>query len=721
MKKGFIHQLLGSSMLALVLAGLGQNCIDVEAATKMTFKVTSADFGANGTDLKADSAQIQKALDMAKSVEGTVKIIIPAGTYYLDESLMIYSNTDLILEDETVIKRYPGYSSVMLMNGADFDNKTEEYERSGNFTITGGTWDGTVTEGALNKEDSLFYFGHAQDITISDVQIQNGYGPHLIEFTGVKDVTISNKVTLKNYLGAEGGGQEAIAFRVVTDSEIGNYKPYDYTPCKNITVKGCTISYPSGIGVTSDKDGALMQNIVIEENILSNLTDTGILLQGCSNGAVTKNTITGSPDTGIGVKDSKNTQINANTIQNCIAAGIYAENSETVINERNVLSGCSGNGISIKNPVSAEITANRIMENTNGNGISVINGNSFTKIKENYITDVGDYGIIMYYGNGSEITNNTITNFKKCGISIQKSLTENERSSLVKIHSNKITNGETGIEVLNADTTTVSNNIIKETTVAGIKMTEDCENSVIKNNNSEGNIEIEDSSAVLSGNKEGANGLAKSEEDGQWYYYKNGKVDTSYNGLVQYENVWYYIENGVLNWNFKNLYCYKGIWYYINGGKVDFTYTNLVKYNGAWYYVKGGTIAWNHTGLVKNSAGWFYVKNGKIDWSYTGLVKHNGVWFYVKGGVLDFSYTGLAKHNGAWYYMKNGVLNWSKVGLVKHNGAWYYVKNGIVDWSKTGLVKNNGAWFYVRNGKIDWNKTGLVKHNGSWFYEKGGL
>ena len=719
MKKGFGKKILSSSLLAILLAGSLPGNMESEAATTMTFNVTGADFGADGTDLMSDAVQIQKALDTARSIEGTVNIKVPAGTYYLDRKLTIYSNTNLMLDDETIIKRMPGYSSVMLMNGSDYSGVTEEYEKSGNISVSGGTWDGTVAEGSENKEEKLFYFGHGYNISLDNILIKNGYGPHLVEFTGVNKATVTN-VTLKNYLGEEGRGAEALAFTVVTGDAKEEFKPYDYTPCMNITVTNCEVSYPSGISVYSDTDGSAITNITIQENVLSNLTGTGIVLTGCEGADISLNTISASPEIGISAEESLSMEIYSNTIANCKKAGIYAINSKTLL-KGNVLSGCEGTAISIKNPLSAEITGNRVKDNPNGDGITIVNGNYATKITDNYISDVGDYGIIMYYGEQTNMTNNTITNFKKCGISIQKSLSENERSSSVTIHSNKISNGETGIEVVYADQSVISNNIIKDTTVAGIVLSADCENSTVKRNQSDAPIEILDETAVLTDNVEGTNGLVWSEEDGQLYYYKNGKPDPTYTGLAQYENIWYYLEKGAINREFSSLYYYKGIWYYVNQGVVDFTYTGLVKYNGGWFYVEGGTIAWSYTGLAKNEAGWFYVKSGKIDWSYTGLVKYYNVWFYVNKGTLDRSYAGLVKYNNAWYYVEKGQINWKQTSLVKHNGLWFYVENGAVNFKYTGLVKHNGGWFYVKSGAIDWSYTGLVKHNNAWFYVKGGV
>lgn len=724
MRKGFLKTVLSGTLLAFAVSSSVMvtdlfQTVDVHAAT-MTFYVTSADFGANGADTKADSAQIQKALDTAQSIEGTINVKVPAGTYYLDKCLTIYSNTNLILEKDAVIKRAPGFSSIMLMNGADYTNVSDEYNMSGDFSVTGGTWDGTVTDVTVNRNESLFYFGHAHNISLSDVLIQNGYGAHLVEFTGVSDSSIQN-VTFKNYLGDEGSGAEALYFSIVDKNACDEYRPHDDTPCKNITVANCTISnYASGIGAYSEAAGSPMTNFTIQENDLDNLTGVGISMTGGEGAIISNNAIYGSPENGIWLEDMRKVEIYSNEVQNCSGYGIGTLDSGATI-KGNVLTACEGSAIYVKNPITAEITGNRIKSNPNGDGITVVNGNYATKITDNNLSDVGDYGILIYYGSQCEITNNYITNFGKCAISIQKSLSKDTKSKELKIHSNKITNGETGIEVYYADQTTVSNNIIKDTTEAGIILGKDCENSIVKKNVSDAPIEVLDSTATLTENDEGANGMIKSAEDGELYYYKNGKLDTTYVGLAQYENNWYYIENGVVGKDFTNLYCYKGTWYYVNKGIVDFSYTGLVKYNGSWFYVKNGLIAWNHTGIVQNQFGRFYVKNGKIDWSFQGLVQQDNTWYYMNKGTVDKSYAGLIKYGSSWYYVENGTINWKYTALVKYNGSWFYVENGVINFKFTGLVKQSGSWFYVKSGVLDWSYTGLVKQSGKWFYVKGGV
>lgn len=107
-------------------------------------------------------------------------------------------------------------------------------------------------------------------------------------------------------------------------------------------------------------------------------------------------------------------------------------------------------------------------------------------------------------------------------------------------------------------------------------------------------------------------------KDGNWYYYRNGKIDTGYTGLAKNKNGWFYVRNG----------------------KVDFSRTGLEKNQYGWFYVKIGKVDFEHTGLVKNDQGWWYVEKGTITFKYNGLVSNDqGIW-YVRNSKVDFGYNG---------------------------------------------------------------------------------
>ena len=232
-------------------------------------------------------------------------------------------------------------------------------------------------------------------------------------------------------------------------------------------------------------------------------------------------------------------------------------------------------------------------------------------------------------------------------------------------------------------------------------------------------------------------------EDGNWYYYVDGVVDTSYNGVAKLGETAWFVRDGKIDFSVNGIAycgdaCYyfqggqlqyvdtlamteDGTWWCIRDGKVDFSYTGLAAYQGNWWYIENGQINWNYTGLVQHYDAWFYVENGMLNWNYTNLVQYNGAWFYVHQGQLHWGYTGLVQYNGAWFYVENGVLNWNYTGLVQHYDAWFYVENGVLNWEFTGLCQYNGIWFYIHGGQLHWGYTGNVYFNGTWWYVENGV
>ena len=207
--------------------------------------------------------------------------------------------------------------------------------------------------------------------------------------------------------------------------------------------------------------------------------------------------------------------------------------------------------------------------------------------------------------------------------------------------------------------------------------------------------------------------------NGEWVYYKNNKIDTSYTGLCKYNGSWWYVKNGKVDFSATTLCKYNGSWFYVSGGKVNFNYTGLCKYNGTWFYVKGGQVSFTTT-LCKYNGTWWYVKNGHVDFKSTGLCKYNGSWWYVTGGKVNFTTT-LCKYNGTWWYIKNGRVDFQSTTLCKFGNAWYCVSGGKVAWNYTGLCKYNGSWFYVQKGVVNFKATTLTKYAGTWWYVKNGV
>ena len=204
------------------------------------------------------------------------------------------------------------------------------------------------------------------------------------------------------------------------------------------------------------------------------------------------------------------------------------------------------------------------------------------------------------------------------------------------------------------------------------------------------------------------------EIEGELYYFKNNRIDTSYSGLAQYGNEWYYIENGKVNWNYTGLAQHGIEWFYIENGKLNWNHSGIVEYNNQWFYVEKGRLNWNYTGLGQSGNDWYYIVKGRVNWGYTGLVQRGNEWFYIKGGKLDWSYTGLVQKGNEWFFVRNGRLDWGYTGLACNGEYYFYVKNGRLDWSYSGYaqIDGQGEYYEVRNGRLVGGTLTLAKMHG---------
>jgi len=207
---------------------------------------------------------------------------------------------------------------------------------------------------------------------------------------------------------------------------------------------------------------------------------------------------------------------------------------------------------------------------------------------------------------------------------------------------------------------------------------------------------------------------------GNWVCIVSGKVEYSYTGLVLFNDIWWYVSDGVVDFDYTGLVEYGGAWWCVSGGSVNFDYTGLVFFNGVWWYVTGGMVDFNYTGLVLFNDVWWCVIGGAVNFDYTGLVLFNDVWWYVTGGAVDFNYVGLVFYGDAWWCVSGGSVNFGYTGLVEYGGTWWYVTNGLVDFNYTGLLYFNDTWWCVIGGAVNFDYAGLVEYDGIWWYVSGG-
>ena len=176
-------------------------------------------------------------------------------------------------------------------------------------------------------------------------------------------------------------------------------------------------------------------------------------------------------------------------------------------------------------------------------------------------------------------------------------------------------------------------------------------------------------------------GLAQS-SDGNWYYYKDGKIDKSFSGLYCDETVgWWLVNNGSVDFNYTGLYYDTNYgWWLIGGGSVCFDYNGLWGdpiYG--WWLVNGGTVNFGYTGLYYDvNCGWWLIGGGSVCFDYNGLWGDPIYgWWLISGGTVDFGYTGLYYDvNCGWWLVTGGAVDFGYTGEVYYEGVLYYVRNG---------------------------------------------
>ena len=157
-------------------------------------------------------------------------------------------------------------------------------------------------------------------------------------------------------------------------------------------------------------------------------------------------------------------------------------------------------------------------------------------------------------------------------------------------------------------------------------------------------------------------GLAQSAK-GDWYYLKNGKIDFTYNGIVNNSYGWWKVENGKVNFDFEGSANNEYGWWYLSGGKVDFNYTGFAENANGWWYVESGQITFKKNDVLsgKGKDGWWLVEGSKVS-DKTTVAQNAYGWWYVKDGQVIFDYNGVGTNDYGDWYIENGQVNFKFTG-----------------------------------------------------------
>ena len=421
-------------------------------------------------------ADIQRALNrnsVSQRMHLTVKI--PAGTYSLDKTLYVYSNTTVLVDENATFVLTSDKYKVML-SSYNYQYDKGGYEHIQNVEIDGGTWDGNGISGEMIR------FIHGKNITVKNVTIQNvSGGAHQITFAGVQNGLIEN-CHLGDFKGKYSAVKEAIHLDVVhSKSLVPGTVTYDDTPNENIVIRGNTIeNYPRAIGSHSFVKGVYQKNITITGNTFRNISEEAVNIYGYVNCQVTNNTMeevgtgiriytllpTGKQLTALSatkveeVPDSYDIVLKGNDIKSAKKYGIQLYGNQeqpmkgvTIIG--NTIEKTKDNGIMLyMYSVGNIVKGNQIAEAGN-QGIGIYQFSSYNKVRNNQIKKANSHGIYVADSKGTLIKGNTISKSGKHGIWLAKD------SHYTKIVQNKVVQSkEIGIGMIDCNGNVITNNTV---------------------------------------------------------------------------------------------------------------------------------------------------------------------------------------------------------------------------------------------------------------------
>ncbi|SDL96272.1 right-handed parallel beta-helix repeat-containing protein [Sediminibacillus halophilus] len=451
-------------------------------------------YGAVGDGQTKDAVVIQAALDEARCTEKGVTVIIPAGTYRLEKTLYVSSNTHIIAAPSArLVRDHDGY---LVTNGRP-EESFEGYDGHSNITIEGGIWD---FNGVIRRKmHNCFAIGHGENITLQRMEIRDVAGAHAIEVCGCRNVWI-NGCRFLGFIDT-GGRSFSEAVQIDLMKAVGVFSAfgaYDQTTCENIWVNDCYFGssntegsqvWPRGIGSHSSTIGVWHENIMISSNVFDGLTKQAVRGYSWKNLQVHHNQFL---HCGAGIEvaspplsDAKDTKDifgkqtgasqpceNVEIVSNIITGGLTYHHGIAIIGERtgilenvsisgNIISDpadqSSYSGVSILYGDTVKVTSN-ILKNIKGTAIITNKGNRYS-IHDNTITRTGGDGIVVTGPlNGVDIKNNSIQSIQENGISIS------ENVKMAVIHGNTIygVNGRNidafPISINQADYVTISAN-----------------------------------------------------------------------------------------------------------------------------------------------------------------------------------------------------------------------------------------------------------------------
>lgn len=382
---------------------------------------------------------IQEALDLQSGKTPAYEqltVYIQGGTYDITSSLLVYSNTKICADGDTLI-RYCRKNNESESSGrapiiSNACSGKRGYEGASNITVEGGTWDlqGQADGAHYGMTMEAFRFIHGRNFYIRNVTMQNLYRSHFITIEGVENVEIKG-CEFRNYTNPT-VKKEAIHIDCMHNDHMAPSNQedivYDDTICNHISISNCDFSHvPRGIGTHVAVEGLFPSDIVISNNTFSDITYEAVKAYHYKNVLITGNTITRA---GCGIKcylysadSDKDEESSTNYLpalpgtktegvpvyQNIIIQwNTIREITDAKIGFGIQLMGNASRIISDVTVAHNVITISGTLPSTKRSGIYVKYGSNI-RIVSNRIYRSGESGILISYGTGITARGNAIS------------------------------------------------------------------------------------------------------------------------------------------------------------------------------------------------------------------------------------------------------------------------------------------------------------------------
>lgn len=203
-------------------------------------------------------------------------IVLPDDEYNIDKTLVIGSDTTLIMSNKTKLIRNINAPVLGVNPGAK------------NVTIQGGTIVGLGPKLRETDYGNLTYVFKAENVTFEDVTFEDTLGSHSIDINGSKDVSVLNCRFLGYNANPSALYREAIQIDFAAANTLPEFPTgsphYDLKCCDGIRIIGCTFDksdrFPAplnAIGTHSQPNTKLdkSKNIIISNNIAKGIGGNG--------------------------------------------------------------------------------------------------------------------------------------------------------------------------------------------------------------------------------------------------------------------------------------------------------------------------------------------------------------------------------------------------------------------------------------------------------------